>query len=641
MKKSKKPKRLDFLPNKLNKYSIRKFTIGTASILIGSLLYLGIQNQADASEIDEQTKAETQKATNDSLQSDEEHSALNVVESQNVEENTAEEVLPEAASETQEYAQQSTVEDSSQSDKIENKEVTSTEEKTVESTDESQNIENSDDQQQVEEPSTEETKVEGSKSIDQQTRSTEKSNDTVEKKETAQPTAQEETKANTVEKVEHSEQTLPQNNSLESQTAQNEASTDAQFDEAVAQNLPKNFNVLSDEEAKAAIEYAKLKAYAEKMNQQPTAALLNLSTSPSNAFYRSAFRAAGDTTRMVRVTGEKNFDSYGDVTTKSYPEEFPNKGSLATINVNGKSSGALQFKKQIGFDQDFTIKLPIATNNQGNTSGADGWGFIFTKNNGQDFLQNGGILRDKGMADAAGFKIDTAYNNLNGKTDPLDTDKNKNIKEIGAVKIGYGTFVRNGSDGTTQQVGQSAIGSKDNPVNKIIYALDTTNINDGKFHGQRFNDFVLKYDANSSTVTAEYAGKTWTATLNDLGLSKDDKYNFLVTSSQMSNRYSNAIMRTDLSGAEITIPAETPQADVHNPGYNESHTKPNVPVTVPQTKDPSLPPGTGFKIPGGKVPEGWTATVDPNGGSVTVTPPANVTPGTQVEIPVLVEYPDG
>ncbi|HEC2154248.1 TPA: YSIRK-type signal peptide-containing protein, partial [Staphylococcus delphini] len=586
MKKSKKPKRLDFLPNKLNKYSIRKFTVGTASILIGSLLYLGIQNQADASEIDEQTKAETQKATNDSLQSDEEHSALNVVESQNVEANTAEEVLPEAASETQEYAQQSTVEDSSQSDKIENKEVTSTEEKTVESTDESQNIENSDDQQQVEEPSTEETKVEGSKSIDQQTRSTEKSNDTVEKKETAQPTAQEETKANTVEKVEHSEQTLPQNNSLESETAQNEASTDAQFDEAVAQNLPKNFNVLSDEEAKAAIEYAKLKAYAEKMNQQPTAALLNLSTSPSNAFYRSAFRAAGDTTRMVRVTGEKNFDSYGDVTTKSYPEEFPNKGSLATINVNGKSSGALQFKKQIGFDQDFTIKLPIATNNQGNTSGADGWGFIFTKNNGQDFLQNGGILRDKGMADAAGFKIDTAYNNLNGKTDPLDTDKNKNIKEIGAVKIGYGTFVRNGSDGTTQQVGQSAIGSKDNPVNKIIYALDTTNINDGKFHGQRFNDFVLKYDANSSTVTAEYAGKTWTATLNDLGLSKDDKYNFLVTSSQMSNRYSNAIMRTDLSGAEITIPAETPQADVHNPGYNESHTKPNVPVTVPQTKDP-------------------------------------------------------
>lgn len=30
-----------FLPNKLNKYSIRKFTVGTASILLGSTLIFG------------------------------------------------------------------------------------------------------------------------------------------------------------------------------------------------------------------------------------------------------------------------------------------------------------------------------------------------------------------------------------------------------------------------------------------------------------------------------------------------------------------------------------------------------------------------------------------------------------------------
>ncbi|HEC2169434.1 TPA: YPDG domain-containing protein, partial [Staphylococcus delphini] len=647
MKKSKKPKRLDFLPNKLNKYSIRKFTVGTASILIGSLLYLGIQNQADASEIDEQTKAETQKATNDSLQSDEEHSALNVVESQNVEANTAEEVLPEAASETQEYAQQSTVGDSSQSDKIENKEVTSTEEKTVESIDESQNIENSDDQQQVEEPSTEETKVEGSKSTDQQTRSTEKSNDTVEKKETAQPTAQEETKANTVEKVEHSEQTLPQNNSLESETAQNEASTDAQFDEAVAQNLPKNFNVLSDEEAKAAIEYAKLKAYAEKMNQQPTAALLNLSTSPSNAFYRSAFRAAGDTTtQMVRVTGTNHFQKYGDVTEGPFPQEFPNDGVLTAINqnsnVNTGTKGALQFDKQIGFDKDFTIKVPIANNNVSNTTGSDGWGFIFTKGNGQDFLQNGGILRNQGMADAAGFKIDTSYNNIGGQADTLDKDKTRNLANIGNFKIGYGTFVKNDATGTTQQVGSDAINSKDKPINKIEFGDNAPDFNDGKFHGQRLNDFVLKYDANSSTLTVEYAGKTWTATVDQLGLNKNDKYNFLITSSQMPNRYSNGIMRTKLSGVTIDIPAETPQADVHNPGYNESHTKPSVPVAVPQTGDTSIPPNTKFEIPPNtNLPNGWTAEVNPNTGVVTVTPPADATPGTSVDVPVKVTYPDG
>lgn len=56
--------------------------MGTASILIGSLLYLGVQNQADASEINEQTKAETQGFTNNSLNSDEEDSSVNTVAAQ-------------------------------------------------------------------------------------------------------------------------------------------------------------------------------------------------------------------------------------------------------------------------------------------------------------------------------------------------------------------------------------------------------------------------------------------------------------------------------------------------------------------------------------------------------------------------------
>ncbi|MFZ8531229.1 YPDG domain-containing protein, partial [Staphylococcus aureus] len=53
-----------------------------------------------------------------------------------------------------------------------------------------------------------------------------------------------------------------------------------------------------------------------------------------------------------------------------------------------------------------------------------------------------------------------------------------------------------------------------------------------------------------------------------------------------------------------------------------------------------LPPGTNFEIPKDRVPEGWTVTVDPDG-KVSVTPPADVTPGTEVDIPVKVTYPDG
>ncbi|WP_168162126.1 Ig-like domain-containing protein, partial [Nosocomiicoccus sp. HMSC067E10] len=53
-------KKLDFLPNKLNKYSIRKFTVGTASILIGSLIFLG--NDASAAEANDNSSNESLNA---------------------------------------------------------------------------------------------------------------------------------------------------------------------------------------------------------------------------------------------------------------------------------------------------------------------------------------------------------------------------------------------------------------------------------------------------------------------------------------------------------------------------------------------------------------------------------------------------
>lgn len=44
--------RQGFLPNKLNKYAIRKFTVGTASLLIGAILVFGVGNVARADELD-------------------------------------------------------------------------------------------------------------------------------------------------------------------------------------------------------------------------------------------------------------------------------------------------------------------------------------------------------------------------------------------------------------------------------------------------------------------------------------------------------------------------------------------------------------------------------------------------------------
>nr|WP_115354520.1 YSIRK-type signal peptide-containing protein [Staphylococcus hominis] len=44
-------KKLDFISNRLNKYSIRKFTVGTASILVGATLIFGhADNEVKAAE---------------------------------------------------------------------------------------------------------------------------------------------------------------------------------------------------------------------------------------------------------------------------------------------------------------------------------------------------------------------------------------------------------------------------------------------------------------------------------------------------------------------------------------------------------------------------------------------------------------
>ncbi|MCG1610231.1 YSIRK-type signal peptide-containing protein, partial [Staphylococcus epidermidis] len=61
-------KRLDFMPNKQNKYSIRRFTVGTASILVGATLFLGIGNEAKADELVNQSsenKVETNQNAED------------------------------------------------------------------------------------------------------------------------------------------------------------------------------------------------------------------------------------------------------------------------------------------------------------------------------------------------------------------------------------------------------------------------------------------------------------------------------------------------------------------------------------------------------------------------------------------------
>src|SRR5699024_5951492 len=148
------------------------------------------------------------------------------------------------------------------------------------------------------------------------------------------------------------------------------------------------------------------------------------------------------------------------------------------------------------------------------------------------------------------------------------------------------------------------------PINKIQYADNTTNHNDGKFHGQRLNNVTLSYNASTGIITASYAGKKWEATAAQLGIDKSQKYNFLITSSQMSKRYAGAIMRTNLHSITIT----TTKADLIN---DKEVTTEAIPHEIRREFDPTLKPGTADVI----VQKGQD-------GEKTITTPTKVDPDT-------------
>ncbi|MDT4356472.1 G5 domain-containing protein, partial [Staphylococcus haemolyticus] len=344
------------------------------------------------------------------------------------------------------------------------------------------------------------------------------------------------------------------------------------------------------------------------LNSSLSSEELNLNSAPTfmSLYSMPASDSTNETSTInlpaTTVKGRNNYDSYGNVDIQENPTDLDAK-NLTRFNYTQPTGtfgvGAVQFKNQITFDNDFDFNIRVANNRQSNTTGADGWGFIFSKNDANTYLKDGGILREKGMADAAGFRIDTGYSNK----DPLD----KTQKQAGQGYRGYATFVKNDAQGNTSKVGSgNPGGSATDPKSDFIYYADnTTNDFDGKFHGQKLNNVNLKYNASNETFTATYAGKTWTATLSQLGLNKKDSYNFLVTSSQHGNgdsgTYADGVMRTDLEGATLTY---TPKAEEGTP---ETTTE-KIPYETKREFDPKLEPGTEKVVQKGENGEKTTTT---------------------------------
>ncbi len=439
-------KRVDFLSNKLNKYSIRKFTVGTASILIGSLMYLGTQQEAEAAE-------------------------------NNIENPT-------------------TLKDNVQSKEVKIEEVTN-------------------------------------------------------------------------------KDTAPQGIEAKSEVTSNKDTIEHE-PSVKAEDISKKEDTP--------------KEVANVAEVQPKSSVTHNAETPKVRKARSVDEGSFDITRdsknvvestPITIQGKEHFEGYGSVDIQSNPEDL--KVSEVT-RFNNKSigrnelTGALQLKNKVSFKNDFEFNIRIANNHQSVTTGADGWGFLFSKGDGNEYLQKGGILGPKGMENSAGFKIDTGYN----FKDPMDKEE----KQAGQGFKGYGTFVKTGADGTTAKVGTN-IPTRGKADNSFQYADNSIDTTDGKFHGQLLNNLKLAYNEKSGIMRAEYAGKIWEANISDLGLDKSEAYNFLITSSQRQGTsqgvYANGWMRTDLNNSTFKL---TPNL------VNKTETKTvEIPFETKREFNPKLQPG--------------------------------------------------
>ncbi|SQE65041.1 Virulence-associated cell-wall-anchored protein SasG (LPXTG motif), binding to squamous nasal epithelial cells [Staphylococcus aureus] len=440
-------KRVDFLSNKLNKYSIRKFTVGTASILIGSLMYLGTQQEAEAAE-------------------------------NNIENPT-------------------TLKDNVQSKEVKIEEVTN-------------------------------------------------------------------------------KDTAPQGVEAKSEVTSNKDTIEHE-PSVKAEDISKKEDTP--------------KEVADVAEVQPKSSVTHNAETPKVRKARSVDEGSFDITRdsknvvestPITIQGKEHFEGYGSVDIQKKSTDL-GVSEVTRFNVGNESNGligALQLKNKIDFSKDFNFKVRVANNHQSNTTGADGWGFLFSKGNAEEYLTNGGILGDKGLVNSGGFKIDTGY--------IYTSSMDKTEKQAGQGYRGYGAFVKNDSSGNSQMVGENIDKSKTNFLN---YADNSTNTSDGKFHGQRLNDVILTYVASTGKMRAEYAGKTWETSITDLGLSKNQAYNFLITSSQRwglnQGINANGWMRTDLKGSEFTFTPEAPKTITELEKKVEE-----IPFEKERKFNPDLAPGT-------------------------------------------------
>ncbi|UXR34808.1 putative Ig domain-containing protein [Staphylococcus simulans] len=505
-------KKLDFLPNLRNRYSIRRFTVGTASILIGSLLFLGHNGEAKAAEsTNDNTVVEASKDTSTSQQEPVENTVPQDKTTDTIQQagntqttsNVLETVKTDALSKlstfthlTEETVKQYTAEVKQAQTEADVQAVV-------------------DKAQKAEAEAVKQAEAEQTKTVDS---TKEQSAATTEVPKSTTESVKEETKADTI-----SATTSETNNTSEAKTVTSTdqatskiestpLSTEQKVDK-VKTELASDYDSSKVDAALAVIDTTDLtedqiKAEVLKLLLEQGSAQKDL-YSPQATKLRSAVEEPTTAVRTfsvdtslkneVVVTPE-NFNQYFFLVDDAYYDPSSGTATLTQNWPSQKGSISLDTKMNVNKDFHFSGWINLGDKYEGHPKvgapGGDGIAFIFNPGNTHELGLYGSALGVGGLKYAFGFKLDTYVNTQydpKGKAKPDPAQFNK----VGA----FGAFVFADSTGV--------VSTQPGLTGWKAALLDVQPENN------QFQRFTIDYSGDTKDMTITYAGQTWKQNMNN------------------------------------------------------------------------------------------------------------------------------
>ncbi|MCE5024704.1 lectin-like domain-containing protein [Staphylococcus simulans] len=522
-------KKLDFLPNLRNRYSIRRFTVGTASILIGSLLFLGHNGEAKAAEsTNDNTVVEASKDTSTSQQEPVENTVPQDKTTDTIQQagntqttsNVLETVKTDALSKlstfthlTEETVKQYTAEVKQAQTEADVQAVV-------------------DKAQKAEAEAVKQAEAEQTKTVDS---TKEQSAATTEVPKSTTESVKEETKADTT-----SATTSETNNTSEAKTVTSTdkatptiettpLSTEQKVDK-VKTELASDYDSSKVDAALAVIDTTDLtedqiKAEVLKLLLEQGSAQKDL-YSPQATKLRSAVEEPTTAVRTfsvdtslkddVVVTPE-NFNQYFITHGIAYYDQTKGIATLTPDFPSFRGSITLDTKMNVNKDFHFTGAVNLGDKYEGHSRdgdpGGDGLAFVFNPGDPNVIGEYGSGLGMGGLPYAFGFKLDTYVNisfDPKGKTkpDPIDFYN----------KGAFGAFIFADKAGTvTTQTGL--------PGWKAAL-LDVQPSNN------QFQPFTIDYDGDTKEMTITYAGQNWKQSLQKyFSYTRKNEYSLSISAS--------------------------------------------------------------------------------------------------------------